>query len=1012
MPWHLLLLVAPLFLTAPAALWLITHLYHRNGFYDAPLMLLIGAASLWATVYGIELLLPGFNAKMWAVCFEYPGIVTVPVAWLLVGLQLNGQVGRLKPWMLVTLFVIPCISLIQVFAWQSSWPYFWVTRGIAYYHSWPVLANTFGPGLWTQIGYSYLLQLLGGVLILNSVFRSGQPYLVQRVLLIFALLLPWFANAAYIFKLFETPIDFTPLGIVVSAIALFVSMLRYGLGDLVPVAREKIFSEMREGVLLFDNRRRLIDANGAALRMLGTDAKAIGKSADALFAGHSALLSLLRHRHRGDDLLYGGFDRRVFRVTAEDIGPGGDQPFKLLVFNDLSIGSRIESTLRLVVESTSGDLGEGFFRSLTRALAFALGAKYAFVGAVDKESRRSVRTLAFWNNGQFADNFTYELAGSPCERLLTQRTYIIAGTLEEEFSNAFALAQLDATDSIGTRLSGVDRSMLGVLVVMNDAPFSNVQASASVLEVFATRAAAELERQAADARLQESEERYRRIVETTRDGICVLDAAARIEFVNAPMAAMIDRDASALIGAPLRDQFYRLGPQSDPFSFEDATVEAQLMRGDGRKLHVTISKTVIPAAGVNLGGALMIFTDITESRRLEEQNAHIELQLQHAQKLESLGVLAGGIAHDFNNLLMPILGYLDVIRERIKDDSLATDYLQRIGDAGSRLADLCNQMLTYSGKGKSTKRPLDLNEIMERMTDLISASTAKGIQIDYELSREISAIRGDETQLDQIIVNLILNASEAMSDKRSGHIVMSTGEESLDAERLKTLSNGESVTPGRYVYVEVADQGSGIAERDVTRLFEPFFTTKFTGRGLGMAVVFGIVKGHRGAISVSSTPGVGTRIRIYFPTFEETFAESAPIANPADRGLVLVVDDEELVRNTVRNMLESAGYQVITANDGGTGYRTFMHHADSISACVIDVTMPGLDGYGLVEKIRGQHQFTPVVLVSGYHQDRFDDRDIDRVGNLVFLQKPFDSAGLADAVASASRGRQTDQSPV
>jgi nitrogen-specific signal transduction histidine kinase/CheY-like chemotaxis protein len=387
---------------------------------------------------------------------------------------------------------------------------------------------------------------------------------------------------------------------------------------------------------------------------------------------------------------------------------------------------------------------------------------------------------------------------------------------------------------------------------------------------------------------------------------------------------------------------------------------------------------------------------------LQEHNTQIERQLQHAQKLESLGVLAGGIAHDFNNLLMPVVGYLDLIEDRSGDDAQAVEYVGRMRDAASKLTNLCKQMLTYSGKGHSAKRTLDLNEVLERLKELVRASTSKSMQIDYALHAGLVPVRADETQIDQILINLVMNAAESMDDQPSGWICISTGQRVLDAQALKSLNNGESISPGEYVYVEVRDQGKGIAEADITRLFEPFFTTKFTGRGLGMSVVFGIVRDHAGAIEVESSAGVGTTIRIYFPA--ATTASQRPDSGPHPalnrraRGLILVVDDEAMVREIVTSMLESAGYEVVCAADGKLGYEAFLAHAPRLAGCVIDVTMPGRDGYDLVRDIRRARDDLPIVLASGYPlRAGYSDTEQPTV---TFLQKPFDMHDVINALDS------------
>ncbi|HKI74354.1 MAG TPA: histidine kinase N-terminal 7TM domain-containing protein [Pseudomonadales bacterium] len=997
-----LLLAGPLLLSVPVAFWLLTFLYRSRHLRELPLMLLIGGAAIWAIGYSAELLLPTLSTKMMIVPFEYLGIVIVPFGWLLLGLQLHDQLHRIKPWMIPLLLVIPAITLVQVCLWQSPWNFYWSRVVIAQHGTLKLIDFSYGPFFWVHIVYSYLLQAAGGIMILASILRSSNLYTRQRLILALALFLPWTANGVYIFRLMPIPFDATPLAIIVSSLLVTVSVFRYGLGDLVPIAREKIFSQMREGVMVFDDRRRLVDANDAALQLIGTGGDTLGKRAESLFARHRELLGLFEGTGN-TDLLYSGFNGRAMRVTSEEIGPGNRAPSRLLIFNDLSVGNRIEATLRLVVESTSADTGEDFMRSLTQSLAMALGSRSAFIGVRDASGNDRITTLAFWERDGFRENFSYDLSGSPCETLLSQRTCVFQGDVQSQFPADRGLAEMGVTSYIGTRLTAFGDNQTGVLVVMNDKPFANVEATVSVLEVFAIRAASELEREHTNARLQESEARYRRMVETTRDGVCVVDAGGKIEFLNEPMAVMIGASKNVLLGETLSAQFHIVDGEESPLGFSNDTVEAQLVCKDGRKLWVAISKTVIEGSEQAISGALMMFTDITESRLLEEQNTRIELQLQHAQKLESLGVLAGGIAHDFNNLLMPILGYLDLIQDRTRNDAQVSEYLGRMRDAGGKLADLCNQMLTYSGRGQFVKKALDLNEMLSHLGDLIHASTSKSVQIEYKLARELPRIRADETQLDQIMINLVINASEAMSELTAGRMTISTGEETLDKEALKQLSNGDAVDPGRFAYVEVTDEGSGIAERDMSRLFEPFFTTKFTGRGLGMAVVFGIVKGHRGAIRVTSRPGIGTSIRIYFPvSLEEATAVPAArekIHQGQARGLVLVVDDEDMVRNIICNILEVAGFSVVTASNGVLGGKAFMENRDRLVGCVVDVTMPEMDGYGLLANIQSARPDIPVVLVSGFHAREFEDRELDK-RHVTFLQKPFDSEALIAALAT------------
>lgn len=1014
MSWYQTILVTPLLLALPVAPILLIYLYRRQGLHEFPLMLLISAAAIWATGYGCELVLPTFELKLKVVTFEYIGIVLVPVGWLALGLQLHDQLHRIKPWSIPLLLVIPAATLIQVMTWQSH-DFFWRTKEVVQYGPLTLISNTYGLGFWIHIVYSYGLQLAGGILILASIFGSNDFYIRQRISLALALILPWTANIFYIFKIQSVPIDFTPLSAVISSILIVVGVFRYRLGDLAPLARKKVISEMREGVMIFDNRNRLIDVNPAAITLFGFNRPVIGVSAVELLAGHPELLDLFDPARESDELLYSSFPGRVVRVTGEALHSMGRRPCRLLVFHDLSLGNNMETTLRLVVEGTSADTGEDFFRSLTRSLALALGSRYALIALLEEPDKTHLQTLAFWDRDKFLHNFAYDIGNTPCEDLTRQRTRIIPANVRQQFPENTMLADLDVESYIGTRLTGFDQTPIGVLVVMNDKPFEYEEVLASVLEVFAIRASSELERRRVDMKLEESEARYRRMVETTRDGVCIVNREGNIEFLNEPMAAMIGGNKDALLGRNLWSQFHVDDTNRDEFStFDNDTIELRLVRSDGRKISAAISKTVIYDPDGNVSGMLTMFTDVTESRLLEEHSTRMELQLQHAQKLESLGVLAGGIAHDFNNLLMPILGYLDLIQDRVRNDSMVVEYLNRMRDAGGKLADLCNQMLTYSGRGQFIKKALDLNQSLGRLGDLMRASTARHVDIEYRLAPHLSSIKVDETQLDQIVINLIINASEAMSEQSFGKITVRTGEDSLDAEALKGLHNGESIEPGNFVYLEVSDEGTGIAERDISRLFEPFFTTKFTGRGLGMAVVFGIVKGHRGAIRVISEPGVGTWIRIYFPTSDEAVVhleQRFPSSRTSSAmGLIMVVDDEEMVRTIVSRMLESVGYKVITANNGRLGYDAYLEHQEALVGCVVDVTMPELDGYSLVRHIQNHGSEFPIVMVSGYHIREFEDRDIDRT-NVTFLQKPFEVEQLLAALDTTDTDIAANQIP-
>jgi PAS domain S-box-containing protein len=395
-------------------------------------------------------------------------------------------------------------------------------------------------------------------------------------------------------------------------------------------------------------------------------------------------------------------------------------------------------------------------------------------------------------------------------------------------------------------------------------------------------------------------------------------------------------------------------------------------------------------------GVIAVATDITERVRAEEAQKRLEAQMQQSQKLESLGVLAGGIAHDFNNLLTSILGHADLVLADLPPDSPARSSGERIREASLRAVDLTNQMLAYAGQGQVDIQPLDLSRLVETIVHLLKVSISKKAALQCDLADDLPAIEGDAGQITQVALNLITNASEALGDK-SGRITIRTGLTKVDAEYQSTTYLHQELPEGAYVYLEVSDTGAGMDRETISKIFDPFFSTKFTGRGLGLAVLLGIVRGHHGAISVESDPGEGTTFRALFPsTDREADARLHGVRAAGSwqgSGTVLVVDDEAEVRDVVKAMAPRFGLTVITARDGSEAVRVFRARADDVAAVLLDMTMPEMNGEEALRALRRIRQDIPVVLMTGYSEQyalsRFSDRAAVR-----FLKKPFTIEGL------------------
>ncbi|MBU0729277.1 MAG: response regulator [Proteobacteria bacterium] len=398
-----------------------------------------------------------------------------------------------------------------------------------------------------------------------------------------------------------------------------------------------------------------------------------------------------------------------------------------------------------------------------------------------------------------------------------------------------------------------------------------------------------------------------------------------------------------------------------------------------------------------LAGIVETFQDITKRKIAEKQKLEMEKQIQHVQKLESLGVLAGGIAHDFNNLLAAILGNADLSLYQLPKANPVRSNIQAIVKASLRASELCKQMLAYSGKGKFVVQSVDLNEVVQEMGDILEISRSKKAVLKYNLSENLPRVQADITQIRQIVMNLITNASEAIGDKE-GVIILSTGAMTCDHNYLNESYLNESLPGGLYTYLEVSDNGCGMDKETIAKIFDPFFSTKFTGRGLGMAATLGIMRGHGGSIKVYSEPGKGTSIKILFPAAEDQasgMVQETPEFLPQwqGRGTILIIDDEEYVRSVGEKILNAFGFKVLLASGGREGIELFSEHSPEISCILLDLTMPQMDGEETFRELRKIQKDVKVVISSGYNQQETIQRFAGK-GLAGFVQKPYQIEGL------------------
>ncbi|MDD2899137.1 MAG: PAS domain S-box protein [Desulfuromonadaceae bacterium] len=394
----------------------------------------------------------------------------------------------------------------------------------------------------------------------------------------------------------------------------------------------------------------------------------------------------------------------------------------------------------------------------------------------------------------------------------------------------------------------------------------------------------------------------------------------------------------------------------------------------------------------------VIFDDITERKRAEEERLQLEQQFLQAQKLESLGIMAGGIAHDFNNLLQTILGNMELAARALPQDASAHTYITQALNSGQAAVHLTSLMLAYVGRGAIAKKDLDLNELVRVNADMLKTTVGSAVLFDLSLTQDLPKIMADEAQVQQVVMNLLTNAAESI-EKQPSFVRLTTGVQDCDQACMSTSLLDKKPEPGRYVFLEVSDTGCGMSADTMKRLFDPFFTTKFTGRGLGMSAVMGIMKSHNGALFVQSELGKGTVFRVLFPASEVMQPELLPdrMTTPAENstgtekplsGVALVVDDEKNVLRTCKKMVELCGFTVITARDGIEAVTRFREHAEEIDVVLLDLTMPNMDGISAMIEIYSIRPNVRLILSSGFSRDELSSR-ISGKAPSGFIRKPY-----------------------
>ena len=530
-------------------------------------------------------------------------------------------------------------------------------------------------------------------------------------------------------------------------------------------------------------------------------------------------------------------------------------------------------------------------------------------------------------------------------------------------------------------------------------------------------ARAKAERRRSEETLRDSEGRLRQVIDLVPHLIFAKDQEGRFILANRAVANAYGTTPEKLLGKTDAD-FSRSAEDVQRLRAADLEVlesgeskvipDVPLTDAGGKERILEITKIPFTFANSDLPSLLGIAIDVTEVKKAEAERRQLEDQMQHLQKLESLGILAGGVAHDFNNILVGVLGNAELALGELPEDSPTRPKIQRIVTSAERAAELVHQLLAYSGQGRFVVERLDLSRITDGVSDLISASISKKADVTVTATHSDAYVEADPAQLHQVLINLMTNASEALGEK-TGRITVTTGRMQAGREDLNGTAGAGDLPAGEAAFVEVADDGCGMDAETRARIFDPFFTTKFVGRGLGMAAVLGIVRGHDGAIHIDTEQGRGTTVRLMLPLAPPPSRPDKPRAPRAEDELpdrpILVADDDPAVREFLTEALERSGGTVLLASDGAEAVETYRRRSSDVAVVLLDMTMPVMGGAEALRELRRIHPGVRVVLMSGFSEE-LATTALGNRGPDGFLQKPFSPEILIRKIREVTTVRQ------
>ena len=662
---------------------------------------------------------------------------------------------------------------------------------------------------------------------------------------------------------------------------------------------------------------------------------------------------------------------------------------------DISDRKRREEILKDIASGVSVEVGENLFPSLVEFLSKTLRVNFAFISKITGSEVREVETLAVYSEGKRVDNFVYSLSNTPCGNLIEQGLCIYPEAVRQLFPNIPRLEAMKAESYAGMPIFDADGNISGLIAVVDNKPFSDSALIEEVLRIFSARASTELERQQAETKIRQQAA----LLDIANDAIMVRDSDDRILFWNRgaeklygwSKAEAMNRNAKELFNRKSTvelSQIYRAVRERGEWQGE----LNQVTKAD-REIVVNSRWTPVKDEVGNPRAYLVVKTDITEQKQLEAQ-------FLRTQRLESLGTLAGGIAHDLNNILAPILGFAKLLPLKLPDaDEQTKKFLNIMETNAHRGTALVKQILTFSQGLEGEKGVVQIRHLINEIGQIITETFPRSIELTIDAPKVLWTVNADANQLHQVLMNLCVNARDAMPD--GGKLAIEAENFTVDREYARLHLDAAE---GNYLCITVTDTGVGILPEIIDRIFEPFFTTKEIGRGtgLGLFTVIGIVKNHGGFIDIFSktTEMRGTKVKVFIPVAdaEEAIAEAHKSIPRGNGELILVVDDETPMLEVTKATLEIHNYQVLTASNGIEAVAAYVRHKEAISIVIMDIMMPGMDGKTAIRTLKQINPELNIIAVSGLIRNKEIAAELNS-DVTAFINKPFNNDDLLKKVA-------------